>query len=381
MVNRSSWLEINLDNIAYNTRKLKKHIGENVKLMAVVKADAYGHGSKNIIDTIIKNGADEIAVATLEEAIEIRKIYKKLAILMLSYNSSQYAKETITNDIMHTISSLENAKDFDAIAKAIGKKSLIHIKIDTGMSRMGFQVDENSVDEITEIFKLKNTIVKGVYTHFACSDEEDASFTYEQVKKFKCFIKRLEQNGVKLPDLHCSNSSAAIRFRDLNFNMVRCGLALYGSMSSEIKELNDFSLKQAMSLKCEVARVEKIKKGTTVSYGAKYKSKKDEYIATLPLGYADGLKRIISPDYKVFTSDKEFEIAGLITMDQFMIRLENKDDLKLGDVVCVFGKIGKKEKKIEELSKALGLINYEVYCNLSLRLPKLYISNQTVLDI
>ncbi len=381
MIKRSSWIEVNLDNVEYNLNVVKEIIDENVKIMAVVKADAYGHGCIETTKALIGAGVDCLGVATLEEGLLIRKKFSHIPILILGYTSSLFAYDVIENNIMQTVSDFDTALAFDSMAREMNKKALVHIKIDTGMSRMGFLDDEEAIQNIIKIFNFKNTKVAGIFTHFANATEEDASLTEEQGERFIKILERLKAENIKLPIIHAANSAATMRFKKYHFDMVRPGIMLYGSKPSKIKDFDKFELKEAMSLKTVIARVKKISKGSGVGYGYAYKLENDEYIATLPLGYADGLRRIIGNDFKVIIDDNYYPIVGNVCMDQFMISLKKDTNHKVGDVVTIFGNGKNEYQSIEVLADAMNELNYELLTKLGLRLSKVYFQKGILFDV
>lgn len=381
MIKRSSWIEVNLDNIEHNFKVVKNTIDENVKVMAVVKADAYGHGDMVVTKTLISAGVDQLGVATLEEGIVIRNKFSNIPILILGYTSNAFAYDVIENNLMQMVSDYDTALSFDRIAGEMNKKALVHIKVDTGMSRMGFLDDEQSIQDMIKIFNFKNTKVVGIFTHFANAGEEDASLTREQGERFLALIDRLKKENIEIPLVHAANSAAVMRFKDYHFDMVRPGIMLYGSRPSKLDCFKKFDLKEAMSLKTVIARVKKITKGQGVGYGFAYKLPQDEYIATLPLGYADGLRRIINDDFRVLVGSEYYPIVGNVCMDQLMISLKNNETHKIGDVVTIFGKSKGEFQSIEEFADAMNELNYELLTKLGLRLSKVYYYKGTLFDV
>ncbi len=381
MIKRSAWIEIYLDRIEHNFNVVRQTVGKDVKIMPIVKANAYGHGSLEVARTVISAGADMLGVATLKEALKIREVFHRIPILILGYTDSTFAFDVINSNITHMVSDYNNALAFDRVAREMNKKSKVHIKVDTGMGRMGFLDNEEEFEELIKIFSLENTEVTGIFTHFANAGQADRSLTKLQGDRFINVLEKLKARGIKLPMVHAANSAAIMRFKEYHFDMVRPGIMLYGSNPSELEEFNDFDLLESMSLKTVIARVKKLNSGEGVGYDSLYKLTTDEYIATLPLGYADGLRRKMSDDYRVLVNDEEHQIVGNLCMDQMMISLKDDSSYKVGDVVTFFGTSKKKFQSIEALAKGMNEINYELYTNLGLRLSKLYYYNGVLFDV
>ncbi|RKD25327.1 alanine racemase [Caminicella sporogenes DSM 14501] len=374
---RPVWVEVNLDNLAHNIREVKKIIKPGVLVTAVLKADAYGHGASYIGQTLLENGADRFAVATLSEAIQLRKKYKDVPILILGYTPNESAEDVIRFNIIQTIYSYKQAKFFSDKAKELGKTVMLHVKIDTGMNRLGFQPSEKSIEEIKKIVNLPNIFIEGIFTHFAVADEEDKEFTYEQVKKFNYVVDELEKEGIKIPIKHVSNSAAIIDLPELNYDMVRAGIMLYGLYPSNEVNKKRVNLKPVMSLKTRVAHVKDVKAGIGISYGLIYKTDKESRIATLPIGYADGFTRMLTGKAQVLVKGNKVPVVGRICMDQCMIDVTGLD-VKVGDEIIIFGSDGGDSISVDDIAKKLGTINYEVVCMISKRVPRVYIKDKKI---
>ena len=373
-----TWAEINLDNLKFNLKNIKKLLKEDTKICGVVKANAYGHGSVEISKALIKEGVDYLAVARLEEGIELRQNDINVPILCLGYvdeNSLEYA---IKNNIDITIYSYEAANKLNEICENLGKKSSVHIKIDTGMSRIGFLPNIESIDDIEKIYKLSNIDIKGIYTHFAVADEKDKAFTYKQAERFSYVTKELEGRNVYIPIKHVSNSAATMDCSDLNFNMVRCGIILYGHYPSDDVNKEVLPLKPLMTLKTKIAHIKELDSDVGISYGLRYKTSEKTTIATLPIGYADGFTRLLTDKSKVKVNGEMVPVVGKICMDQCMIKINKKDDIKIGDEVIIFGE--GYEERIENLANELGTINYEVLCMINRRVERVYMEGNVILQ-
>jgi alanine racemase len=372
-LSRAVWAEINLDNLAHNMRETRRIVDKNTKISAVIKADGYGHGAVYIAQTLLDNGADKFSVATLSEAIQLRKKFPTTEIMVLGYTPNHLASEVIKNNIIQTIYSIEQAKEFSNIAKSMKKDITVHIKIDSGMNRLGMLCTQDTINTILEISKLNNIIIEGIFTHFAVSDEVDKTYTKIQVKKFNSIIKSLEKRGLFIPIKHVSNSGAIIDLPEFNFDMVRAGIMLYGLYPSNTVDHKKINLKEVMCLKAKVAQVKTIESGSGISYGLKHICKEQTQIATLPIGYADGFTRMLSGKIKVLIKDKKVPVLGTICMDQCIIDVTNLN-VKTGDEVVLFGGNNKKTS-IDSVAKLLNTINYEIVCMVKKRVPRLYIKN------
>ena len=375
-ITAATWAEINLDNINFNLNNIKKLLKEDTKICTVLKANAYGHGSVEIAKFLENKNVDYFAVARLEEAIELRENNIKMPILCLGFVPEESLEYAIKNNITLTIYSLETAKKLNDISEKIGVNANIHIKIDTGMSRIGFEVNEESIDQIIKIANLKNLYIEGIYTHFAKSDEIDKDFTYKQVNRFKFIIDNIEKKGINIPIKHVSNSAAIMDLPNLNFNMVRCGIVLYGCYPSDEVIKDRLQLKPAMTLKTRVSHIKELKDGTGISYGLRYKTRKQEKIATIPIGYADGFTRMQN-NPKVSINNEVFNVVGRICMDQCMVRIDKDIDIKIGDEVIIFGE---SNISADDIAKDLGTINYEILCMVSRRVDRIYKERNVILQ-
>lgn len=377
---RPVWAEINLDHIAHNIQEVKRITQKDTLITAVIKADAYGHGAAVIGQTLLDNGADRFAVATLSEAVQLRRAYQETAILILGYTPNDLADIVVEHDLIQTVYSLEQAQAFNAAATSKNKTVKLHIKIDTGMHRLGFKANAESVEAIEAISKLSNVEIEGVFTHFAVADEVDKSYTMTQVKKYNEVIAGLEAKGIQIPIKHVSNSAAIIDLPELNYNMVRAGVMLYGLYPSDDVKKENVDLRQAMSLKAELSHVKELDAAMGVSYGLKYKTSTRTKIGTLPIGYADGFTRLYSFKANGIIKGIKKPIVGRICMDQCMIEL-NDLDAQVGDVVTLFGQDGDANISIDEVAKYVDTINYEVVCMIDKRVPRVYTKDNEIVEI
>jgi alanine racemase len=378
---RPVWAEVNLDNLAHNIKEVKRVISKGTLVTAVVKADGYGHGSVAAARVFLENGADRLAVATLSEAIELRQAGIKVPILILGYTPETQMGEVVRNDITQTVYTYEHALSISHYAKEYKKVGKIHIKIDTGMSRLGFRPDDSALEEISRIFKLSNIEIEGIFTHFAVADEKDKSFTREQHNKFQWIINKLKDRNLVIPIKHVSNSAAVIDLPEYNLDMVRPGIMLYGLYPSDNINKEKVELKPAMTLKARISHIKIVEKGTGVSYGHVYVTKRKAKIGTLPLGYADGFTRMLTNKAEVLVNGIRVPVIGRICMDQCMIDLTEVENVKVGDEVIIFGDGSSNSPHIDEVAQKLGTINYEVVCMVSRRVPRVYIKEGEIVDI
>lgn len=377
---RPVWAEVNLDNIINNIREIKKNInGEEI--IAVVKANAYGHGAIDIAPILVENGADRLAVAMLSEALELREAGIKVPILILGYTDVTFAEMLINNDIEQTVYSLDYAKELSKKAEALGKIAKIHIAVDTGMGRIGFLPSKKSVEEVVEISKLHNLNITGVFTHFSNADEEDKSYAHNQINKFNLFIKDLEEREINLGIKHISNSASIIDIEDAHYNAIRPGIILYGYYPSEYINKEKLKLMPALSLKCQVIHVKELKKGEYIGYGRTFRTERDSIIATLPIGYADGYIRGLYKKANVIVNGKLAPVVGRICMDQCMVDITDVGPVKVGDEVILLGEDNGLKNNADDMAKLLDTINYEILCLIGRRVPRVYIKNGKKIDV
>lgn len=365
--------DIDLDAIIYNMDSMHKMLKPQTKMAAVVKADGYGHGS-----TMVARALSKLpylwgyAVATSNEAMELLEvgIIKPILILGLSFQE-QYA-EIIANDIRAAVCSYEAAKGLSDMACDMNKTAMLHIKIDTGMSRIGYQVNEDSADEIEKIAKLPNVCIEGIFTHFARADEADKKYANIQLNLFNEMIEKLEKRDVNIPIKHCSNSAGILEMSDANMDMVRAGITMYGMWPSDEIDQSRISLKPAMSLRSRVAYIKELEEGRQISYGGTYTTPKKMRIATIPVGYGDGYSRGLSNKGWVIIHGQKAYIKGRVCMDQFMVDITDIPDVKIGDEVTLLGRDGNEEITMEQLGELSGRFNYEFACLITPRVPRVY---------
>ena len=377
---RPAWAEIDLDAIAYNTRNIKKLIGDK-DLIAVVKASCYGHGVIDIIPTLLENGVSRFAVAMISEALEIRDNKITAPVMILGFTPLYLGEELINNNIEQTVYDLDYAKELSKIALTLNKKAKIHIAIDTGMGRIGFLPNEKSIDNITEICSLEGIEVIGIFTHFSTSDEKDKEYSHEQFTKMLSVMDTLKKSGIDIPLKHVANSGAIIDLPDTYLDAVRAGIILYGYYPSDEIDKNNLALKPALTLKATITNVKTLEKDMYVSYGRTFKTSNETIVATIPVGYADGYLRKLAENGKVIIKGEFAPIIGRICMDQFMIDVTNIPDVKIGDEVILLGEKNGLKYNADDMAKKLDTINYEVTCMLKSRLPRVYIKDTHIINV
>ncbi|MBU5463086.1 alanine racemase [Anaerotignum sp. MSJ-24] len=371
---------IDLDALEYNIKSIRKKTPEGTGIIGVIKADAYGHGSVEVAQVLLENGADWFAVAVVDEGLNLRKHGINAPILLLGYTPELRFEDVINNGFIQTMYSYEMAEKLSKTAVRLGKTAVVHIKIDTGMGRIGYRVNDEAADEIVRISKLPGIEVNGMFTHFAASDEADKAYTNMQFERFMKMDKMLKDRGLNIPVRHAANSAAIMDIDSMMLNMVRPGIILYGAYPSDEVVKENLDLRPVMSIKTHVSFVKEVEKGDCISYGRTYTAPDKRKIATIPVGYADGFIRAYAKDGKVLIKGKFAPIVGRICMDQFMVDVTDIDDVKINDEVVLMGTQGENSITADDIAKALNTINYEVFCTLSKRVPRQYIRNGKVTE-
>lgn len=363
--------EINLDAIGHNIREIKNKIKDTTKLLAVVKADGYGHGAIEVSQECLKNGADWLGVATCDEGVEIRNAGIDVPVLILSKTVELQLETVINNNLTQTVYTMDMARELSSVAKRLCKTAFVHIKIDTGMNRIGFMPGDESLKIIEEIFNLDNIRVTGVFTHFSTADEKDKDFTAEQYKRFRFITDALKAKGHTDIICHCANSAAIIDMPQYQMDMVRSGIITYGLFpSDEVSRTID--LIPAMSIKSQIIHIKTLDEGIGIGYGRTYYTDKKTTVATVPVGYADGYSRLLSNKARVIINGQYAPVIGNVCMDQLMVDITGIR-AEVGDVVTLMGKNDGLEISAEELAAIEHTINYEVVCDVSKRVPRIYI--------
>lgn len=366
-----TYAKIDLNAVLHNINEIKKKIGQNLKIMAIIKANGYGHGAKTLGD-FLENEVDYYGVATIEEAMELRVNGIKLPILILGYTSPSQYIDIVENDITQTIYTVEMAEEMSKAGELWGKKAKVHIALDTGMTRIGFQADKAGISEVEEIFTFSHLIVEGLFTHFACADETDKSYSKLQIDRYDNFVKLLEEKGIHIPIKHMCNSAGIMEFDHHHFDMVRAGIITYGLYPSQDVNKNAIKLKPALEWKTHVINVKTVDAGYGVSYGITYITKNKTKVATVSIGYADGYLRALSSKGRVLIHGEYAPIIGRICMDQMMIDVTHIDNVEIEDEVTLVGKDGNNIISIEELADMAGSFNYEFACGIGNRVTRIY---------
>ena len=365
--------DVNLDSIYNNLVNTKKIINKDTKLMAIIKADGYGHGAVAIVRAV-DDIVDAYGVSNIDEALEVRNNTDKM-ILILGYTAVKQFKYVIKYDITQTIYSYEFAKELSNQAIKRGKVAKVHIKIDTGMGRIGFKPNEESIKEIKDVFSLEGIEVTGIFTHFAKADESDKTFANEQIKRFSDFVKKLEANGMTFATKHVSNSASIIDLPQVNFDMVRSGISTYGLYPSPEVDNSVITLEPAMEIKSCISFIKEVEAGVGISYGSTYITSRPTKIATIPVGYADGYPRNLSNKGCVLINGKRAPILGRVCMDQFMVDITDIDGVDYDNEVTLLGRDGDEFISVEELSELAGTFNYEFVCDIGKRVPRVFLRN------
>ena len=368
--------DIDLDAVLYNMESMHKKLKPGTKIAAVVKADGYGHGAVEI-SRVLENLPYlwGYAVATSNEAMQLVEAGRKKPIIILGLSFPEQFEEIVENDLRPAVCTYETAQALSDIAAEKNKVCRIHIKVDTGMSRIGFQVTPESADTVARISKLPNIMIEGIFTHFARADESSKAPAYEQFKQFEKMIAMVEEKGVQIPLKHCSNSAGIVEIPECNMDMVRAGITLYGLWPSEEVDKTKISLKTVMSLRSRVAYVKELLPGRQISYGGTFTVKKKMTVATVPVGYGDGYARGLSNKGWVLIKGQKAPICGRVCMDQCMVDVTDIPGVKIGDTVTLLGKDADEEITMEQLGELSGRFNYEFACLITPRVPRIYHKN------
>lgn len=374
-----NWVEVDLDAILYNLKGLRSKLPEGTKVCMVVKANAYGHGSVKLAKLYEENGVNFLAVARAREGLELRKAGISIPILNLGYTNLPSVEDCINNNVSMTVFSYEYASEINEIAKNLGKKAKIHLKMDTGMSRLGYVVLDEDIDNIVaDIEKISNLDyidIEGMYTHFATADARNKEFEELQTGRFASMVSALEEKGLRPPYVHSSNSAEILDMEE-KYDMVRMGIVQYGLYPSD-EVCRSVDLKPAMSFKAKVSNIKILNPGTSISYGRIYFTTVKERIATITVGYADGFLRGRKNPY-VFINGVKCPIVGRICMDQCMVRIPMDMDINIDDDVLLFGS---ELVTVDDIARDCDTINYEILCEVARRVPRVYIQNGEIVDI
>lgn len=367
----STWAEINLDNLAENFRGIKRKIGANVKTLVAVKANAYGHGAVEVSRRLIAEGADMLGVAAVSEVAELRQAGINAPILLLGCTLPEAVGEALDLDARLTLCDLESARHVAATARARKKTAIVHVKVDTGMGRIGMPWTE-APRIVQQIATLDGIYIEGIFTHFASADEADKSFTHHQLELFQKVIASLEEAGLRIPLKHAANSSAILDLPETYLDMVRPGLILYG-LHPGAGVSHSVPLKPVLSLKTRIVFLKKIAPGQTVSYNRRFTATRPTRVATLPIGYADGFSRELSNRGHVLVAGRRVPIIGTICMDQTLVDVTDIPSARIGDEVVIYGHQGSQQIRVEEVAELLHTIPYVITSTIGRRVHRVFL--------
>ncbi len=374
-----TWAEVNLDAIKYNLKKVKEHTDS--KILAIIKADAYGHGIKQVAKVLSDEGVYAFGVSNADEAIELRHMGFTQPILIIGVIFPEDYHRIIEHDILFSVDSLQSAYLISKEAELLSKTAKIHIKLDTGMGRIGFVCDdkESVCEQIKEISSLPGIKIDGIFSHLSKADDEDPGYSKMQLEKFLNVCSILESDGVDIGIKHIANSAAIFTMPDAHLDMVRMGIVLYGMCPSDYVASLAPHLMPAMEFKTRVSHIKTLTSDSFISYGGVYKAKKGQKIATIAIGYADGLSRVLSGKGCVLVGGKKAKIVGRICMDQCMIDVTHIENINIGDEVIIFGSDGNNTITVESVALLMGTINYEIVCSVTRRVPRAYIQDNKII--
>ena len=371
---RPIWLEINLDAIAHNVKKIRQIVGKNTQIIAVVKANAYGHGAIEVSETLLENGVTMLGVGVIEEGIVLREAGIKAPILICGLTTNEQLESLVMYNLTATVCDLRAVKILSRIASEKKKKARIHVKIDTGMGRLGIP-SEDTLNFVKKITTMENIEIEGIFTHFAATNEEDGNYTRKQFEKYKKALLELERGGINIPLKHVANSTAILNSYRFHLNAVRPGVIVYGLFPSpRTKQI--VQLRPAAEFKTKIIFLKEVPAGKSIGYGRTYTTTKPTRIATLPVGYADGYSWLLSNKGEVLVRGERAPIIGRICMDLCMIDVTHIGGVQTGDEIVLWGKQGSEMISAEEVAQKIGSIVYEVICMVDKeRVPKVFIKN------
>lgn len=382
---KRTWADVSLDNLSHNYTQLRANVPASCRFLGVVKADAYGHGAVPISNRLRELGADFLAVSNFEEALQLRRADNRLPILILGYTPAAYAEDMADMGIRQEVHSLEYARQLDRQLEGTDKKLLVHIKLDTGMSRLGFFAydSDQTYGELVQVRALSHLEPEGVFTHFPVADSckaEDEAFTRLQFRRFTDMIEALKGAGFCFALRHCCNSAATILYPEFALDMIRPGIATYGiSPSPELEGRMD--LRPLMALRTTISQIRDFRPGVSVSYGRIYETPSPRRIAVLCIGYADGLSRALSNQVSFLLRGRRVPVVGRICMDMCMVDVTDVPDARVGDVVTVFGEDHGQTIAVDDLARQLGTIPYEILCDINKRTPRIYLDGRQRTEI
>ncbi|AGL01560.1 alanine racemase [Desulfoscipio gibsoniae] len=369
------WSEINIGALAHNIKQLRNIASPQAELMAVVKANAYGHGAPRVARIALANGATRLGVARASEGTELREEGIDAPVLVLGYTIPEDYHLILEYNLTQTIYSVQTARELSKMATQAGKKAHVHIKVDTGMGRLGFFPDNDGIKNITDIARMPNLELDGIFTHFASADCRDKSYAYSQWHSFQEFLDLLAREGITFPCRHAANSAALLDMPETHLDMVRAGIAIYGIYPSNETAKDGTSLQPVMTVKARVAHVKHVPAGFGISYGVTHITPTPTVVVTIPAGYADGYSRLLSSKGEVLIRGQRAPVIGRICMDQFMVDAGHIPDVETGEEVVLLGRQGNNEITADDIAEKIGTINYEVLCAVNCRVPRYYVGD------
>ncbi|PTX58886.1 alanine racemase [Melghirimyces profundicolus] len=376
---RDTLAVVDLDAIGHNVAEFRRRLPRSCRLMAAVKADAYGHGAVPVAREALSGGATDLAVAFLDEALELRQAGITAPILVLGHTPGRGVKKALEQDIALTVFDGESAEEIARKAAEAGRKIRVHVKVDTGMGRLGMWEDE-AVSFLFRWSRDPRVEIEGIYTHFATADEEDKEYAIAQHERLLRVLAQLEDGGVRIPIVHCSNSAAAIEMPDWSHGMIRLGISMYGYYPSEVVNREAVRLRPALTLKTRIVQLKRPPAGTGISYGKTAVVNGRQWIATIPIGYADGYSRLLSNKGTALVRGKKVPVIGRVCMDQTMLDVTSAMPVEAGDEVVLYGRQGAEMVHVDEVARLLGTISYEITCKISRRIPRVYVKAGRVVD-
>lgn len=373
-MHRPTWVEIDLNALRHNLLAIRKWVGPQIKILGIVKADAYGHGDYEVSRVLLNNGVEMLGIAILEEGIQLRDKGIKAPLLLLGGIFEEQIDTVIQYGLTPTVYDLKLAEVLSKRAYHFSKVIKVHVYVDTGMGSIGVKHNK-AVEFIKSLKEMKNLLIEGIYTHCSSSDEKDLAFTNLQIKRFRDVLAALDSMKVCIPLRHMANSGAILGYPEAYFTMVRPGLSLYGLYSLEDVS-RDIGIKPVMSFKTRIIHIKDMESGDVVGYGRTYRITKPTRVATLPLGYDDGYNRLLSNQGNVIIKGRKASIIGRVCMDQCFVDVTNIKDVSVGDEVVLYGSQGQETISIESVAEQLNTVPYEVTCNISKRVPRTYINEE-----
>jgi alanine racemase len=377
---RPTWAEIQLDNLAHNIQGIHAKLPAGTRLMAVVKANAYGHGAIPVARKALEAGATYLAVASVDEALELRNAGIRAPILVLGYTPPGQAALVVEHDLTQTLYQEEMLQALSKAALEAGQLAKVHVKADTGMGRLGFTAAAETTAFVKQAQSTPGVVVEGLFTHFATADEADTSYAEEQLARWRELLSACAEEGLQIPLQHISNSAGILHLPHSPGNMVRLGISMYGCWPSE-EVAREVELRPVMRLVTQIVHLKTVAPGTKISYGATYETQRPAKIATIPIGYADGYSRLLSNRADVLVRGQRAPIRGRVCMDQLMIDVTDIEGVQLGDEAVLYGAQGSDEITLDEIAGIIGTISYEVACAVGRRVPRLYTEGQEIVEV